>query len=214
MIHKEPSRGGGSFHISEIRTILFKVGDDIMIVTSAIIGAALAADAFAVSVVCGAADRTRKYSGALFTAGAFALFQMFMPIVGWSIGKVGSRAAEGFDHIIAFGILVFLGIKMMFDSRDSAGKEISPFSLRSLVLLAVATSIDALTVGIALPAAAQINALPELLTAVAVIGAVTFIMCFAGYLSGRRMRKLDPQTAMLAGGAVLILVGIKTLIAG
>lgn len=185
-----------------------------LIVTSAVIGAALAADAFAVSVVCGAADRTRRYTGALLTAGIFGFFQMLMPVAGWSIGKVGSKAASGFDNIIAFGILVFLGIKMMFDSRDNGIAVKKPFSLVSLFLLAVATSIDALTVGIALPAAAQITALPELFQSAAIIGGVTFIMCLAGYLSGRRLRSLNPQIALLVGGAVLIAVGIRTLIAG
>ncbi len=186
-----------------------------MIVTAAVIGAALAADAFAVSVVCGAGDKTRKFTVAVLTAGTFALFQMLMPVAGWSIGRVGCRAVEGFDHIFAFGILIFLGIKMMLDSRsDGNDKRTVPFSARSLLLLALATSIDALTVGIALPSAAGVSNLSGLILSVSVIGGITFMICLAGYLAGRKLRSLDPQAALIAGGVVLIIVGIRTLLAG
>ncbi len=179
------------------------------------IGAALAMDAFAVSVVCGSSDRTRRLRCAVLTAAAFGIFQMIMPILGWSIGKVGSRAVEGFDHIIAFGILVFLGVKMIIDSFGNIMDKASvSFDLRSLVVMAFATSIDALTVGIVLPSTVGAETFASLAAAVAMIGTVTFTLCFAGYQLGRRISTLNPRAAQIIGGIVLIALGIKSLITG
>lgn len=185
------------------------------VVSAAIIGAALAMDAFAVSVVCGSSDRTRRLRCAVITAAVFGIFQMIMPILGWSVGKVGSRAIEGFDHIIAFGILVFLGVKMIIDSFGSImDKPSESFDLRSLLIMAFATSIDALTVGIVLPSAVGAETFTSLIAAVSIIGAVTFLLCLIGYQLGRKISTLNPRAAQIIGGIVLIALGIKSLITG
>ncbi len=184
-------------------------------VSAAIIGAALAMDAFAVSVVCGSSDRTRRLRCAVITAVAFGIFQMIMPVLGWSVGKVGSRAIEGIDHIVAFGILVFLGVKMIIDSfGDIMDKKSSAFDLRSLTVMAFATSIDALTVGIVLPSAVGAETFSSLAAAVSIIGSITFLLCFIGYQLGRRISTLNPRAAQIIGGIVLIALGIKSLITG
>ncbi len=184
-------------------------------VSAAMIGAALAMDAFAVSFVCGSSDRTKRLRCAVITAAVFGIFQMVMPILGWSVGKVGSRAIEGFDHIIAFGILVFLGIKMIIDSfGDIVSRTSTAFDFRSLTVMALATSIDALTVGIVLPSAVGAESFGSLITAVSIIGGVTFLLCLVGYQLGRRISTLKPKAAQIIGGAVLILLGVKSLITG
>ena len=190
-------------------------GDVMSAVSAAIIGAALAMDAFAVSFVCGSSDRTKRLRCAFITAAAFGIFQMIMPILGWSVGKVGSKAIEGFDHIIAFGILVFLGVKMIIDSFGNImDKKSDVFDLRSLIIMALATSIDALTVGIVLPSAVGAETFTSLIMSVSIIGAVTFILCFIGYQLGRRISNLNPRITQIIGGIVLIALGIKSLITG
>lgn len=183
------------------------------VISAALIGAALAADAFAVSVVCGSSDGANRKGAAVMTAAAFGIFQTFMPVLGWSIGKVGSTAVTGFENIIAFGVLVFLGTKMIIDSRNGAVKDFpSGMSrVRSLLAMAVATSIDALTVGIVLPTAAGAGNVSELLCVVLIIGGITFFLSFCGYHIGRKIRTLDPTKAQIIGGIVLILIGIKEL---
>ena len=185
------------------------------IASAALIGAAVAQDAFAVSALCGSSDRTKRIRSAVITAFTFGFFQMIMPVLGWSIGKVGSHAIDGFDNFIAFGILAFLGLKMIIDSRkgitDSEGQ---PPSIKKLLALSFATSVDALTVGIVLPASADVQNFPELVTAVLIIGSVTFIISVFGYLLGRKFNGINPAAAQIIGGIILILLGLKCLLLG
>ncbi len=185
--------------------------------SSAVMGAAVAQDAFAAAAMYGTRDRTKRMRPVWITAAIFALFQMLMPMLGWSIGKAGSSAVSGFDHIIAFGILSFIGIKMMLDSKlkiNDGSKDNDVMNFRSLLSMAFATSIDALTVGITLPSAVGANSFSQLLTAVSIIGSVTFLISFTGYLLGRKLSRLNPSAAQVIGGAALTALGIKTLITG
>ena len=185
-----------------------------LILSSVLIGAAVAQDAFAVAAMYGSVDRTKRFRSAVLTAGIFALFQTFMPVLGWSIGKVGSKAVAEYDHIIAFGILSFIGIKMMLDSRSSAvyEKSCASLRLRELITAAFATSVDALTTGITLPAATGAENAAGMILSVLIIGSITFIISLSSYFLGRRIGDLNPRLAMLSGGAVLIAIGIKTLL--
>lgn len=180
-----------------------------------IIGAALAMDAFAVSVSCGSEDKSDKYSYkyAFVTAFFFGLFQMLMPIIGWSVGKVGSSVIDGFDEWISFGILTFLGAKMILDSRnpDKIGSQ-SSFGIKLLLIMAAATSIDALTAGIVLPSAVNAYSMTEMIISAAIIGIVTFVLSFLGYLIGKFLNRVNPSLAEIIGGAVLIILGIKSVI--
>ncbi len=178
-----------------------------------LIAVALAADAFAVSVVCGASDRTVKLRTGIITAAMFGIFQCLMPVLGWSIGTVGSKAIDGFDHIAAFGILVFIGIKMIYDSRG--GSAIQSFSdIKTLFTLSFATSIDALTVGVTLPSVAGAKSFPMIMLTSLIIGGVTFVMCVAGFFIGKSAGHFKPSFIQMTGGGVLIFLGIKALIEG
>ena len=175
-------------------------------------GAALAADACAVSVVCGASAE-KKNVGAVSAALSFGLFQAVMPIVGWSVGALGSRMISGFEGIAAFAVLCFLGVKMMLDCFRPP--EVMPgVGLRGLLLLSVATSVDAMTAGIALPAAVGATSFPGLLAACGIIGGITAVLSFIGYIAGSRATRHFPVAARLIGGAALTALGIKALIMG
>lgn len=179
-----------------------------------LIGTALAMDAFAVSVVCGSADRTGRIRGCLLPAFLFGFFQMFMPVLGWSVGKSGSRVIDGFDHIIAFGVLLFLGIKMILDSFDGIAAHPLTKDRRALLMMAVATSVDALAAGIVLPSAAGVGDIMQLMVSVIIIGGITFFLCTVGYLLGKKVSRLDPAKAQILGGIVLAVLGIKSLLTG
>ncbi len=184
-----------------------------MSVTAVILlGVALAADAFAVSVVCGTKSHCSGSVTAAAAASAFALFQMLMPVLGWSIGKTGSRFLGIYQNTAAFVILVFLGIKMIADSRDKFRQpEKRCITPKLLLLMAVATSIDALAAGIALPSTAGIENYAQLLCAAGIIGGITFILSIIGYISGKGLSRIEPASAQIIGGIVLIALGIKSL---
>ncbi len=174
------------------------------------LGTALAMDAAAASITCGMVGKQKPtWYAALLPAGVFGMFQMLMPVLGWSIGKVGSSVAADFDHIAAFLILLFLGTKMLLDARHPSGKPVG-----SLWLLALATSIDALAAGITLPTAVGAAAPMAMFQAVLCIGGVTFAWSLLGYWLGSRFRRINAAYTGMAGGAMLILIGIKTLLTG
>ena len=122
------------------------------ILSSVTIGLSLAADAMAAAVSCGIKNNNSRRSTAFRAAGLFAGFQMIMPVLGWSIGRVAGGMLGGMEHIAAFVILVLLGLKMLYDAGRDPLKAAG--GMKELILLSVATSIDALAVGTVLPAAA------------------------------------------------------------
>lgn len=185
-----------------------------IIISSAVIGIAVAQDAFAVSVLYGTRDRSKKLSYAFLVSAVFAMFQMLMPVLGWSVGKAGSNAVKGIDNILAFGILTFIGIKMMIDAKTGIDtkKLDGRFDFRNVLFMAFATSIDAMTIGITLPVAVGADNFVKMLIAVLLIGGVTFVICLSGYLLGRRFSDIDPVFAQTVGGIILIVLGIKTMI--
>ncbi|MGN0469555.1 MAG: manganese efflux pump MntP family protein [Acutalibacteraceae bacterium] len=179
------------------------------------IGTALAADASAVSLSYGSSDKHFSVKIAVITALTFGVFQMLMPVLGWSIGKVGSTFVQNYDHWIAFAILAFLGIKMIYDSRCDSRRDFPQSRrLRVLIAMAFATSIDALTAGIILPSAVGADTPLTMFLAVSIIGTITFLLSLIGFFIGRRFRTLSPKTAEIFGGIVLIVIGIKTLLTG
>lgn len=172
-------------------------------------GTALAADAMAASFSRGLKKNDNTSAGALKTALCFGFFQTAMPVLGWSIGKVGGRMIAGAGNWVAFSILLFLGIKMLTDSV-SQKKEAN--SGVGLLLLAFATSIDALASGLTLPVAAGADTTASLLLCVAIIGFITFLLSLAGSYFGRSFSRFQPGAAGAAGGIMLILLAIKTVI--
>ena len=165
---------------------------------------ALAMDAFAVALTQGCRFRP-SLRGGLAIALTFGVFQALMPLAGWVIGAVALIYVEAVDHWIAFGLLTFLGVRML---GGHVGEEEAARALtgRSLLIAGVATSIDALAAGITLP---TLGVSPWL--AVALIGIVTFVMSGAGVLLGRRAGDHLGEWAERAGGIILIGLGLKIL---
>lgn len=193
-------------------------GDCLDFISVMAIGIALAMDAVAVSVSCGSLSKSSTLKYVVFTAFTFGFFQFFMPVLGWSIGKVGKNFVEDFDHWIAFGILCFLGIKMIYESKKNNDCELlrenEQNKLKTLIVMAFATSIDALTTGIVLPTTVKADTPLFMFLAVLTIGIITFILSLIGFFVGKSFRTISPKAAEIFGGIVLIVIGIKTLITG
>lgn len=169
----------------------------------------LAMDAFAVSVASGIAMRNFHIGHALRMAAAFGLFQAIMPVIGWLAGIAMQSFVSSFDHWVAFALLTLIGIKMIYEATriEEAESESNPFALYVLLLLALATSIDALAVGITFAMLKCAIVMP-----VAVIGFVTFTLCFAGVRIGTVSGHCFEKKIEVAGGLVLIGIGLKILI--
>ena len=174
----------------------------------------LAMDCFAVSVCAGLAMSRIRWRPILTTAFFFGFFQGLMPALGWLLSFSFNRYIEAYDHWIAFGLLAFLGIRMI---REEFQKEESPecHSLhiekpKTLLVLAVATSIDALAVGISF-ACVGYRDLPSVLPPALVIAIVSFLLSIAGFLGGILFgRRFNPR-AGLVGGVILVAIGAKVL---
>ncbi len=177
----------------------------------------LAMDAFAVSVTNGALTRNLKISYALKLAGCFGIFQMVMPVMGWIIGKAGESLISALDHWIAFVLLAFIGGKMIADYVNALKDNTIPekrdcLCEKTILVLAIATSIDALATGVILPSAAGADTLLLMLIAVVLIGVITFIICMSGVYLGKIFGYFVSKHAGLTGGIVLMLIGIKILL--
>lgn len=172
---------------------------------------ALSMDAFAVSVCKGLGMRRMRYDQALVISLYFGVFQALMPLIGWLLGTSFSRYIQEFDHWIAFVLLAFLGGKMLWDvfhEKEDGEQESAERRLdhRELFMLAIATSIDALAVGIAF-ACLDVN----IWSSISIIGVTTLVISFAGVWIGNRFGNRFQKKAEIAGGLVLILIGVKIL---
>lgn len=179
-----------------------------------LVGVGLSMDAFAVSICKGLGMARVNYRHALVIALFFGVFQAGMPLVGWALGSQFAALVEPVDHWIAFGLLAIVGGKMLWDAFheedecpacDGGGEQ--RLDYRELVMLAVATSIDALAVGIGF-AFLQIN----IIEAVLVIGVTTFVLSFAGVALGGQFGARFRKPSTILGGVVLILIGFKILL--
>lgn len=184
---------------------------------AAALGTALAADAAAVSVSCAVNSGShQKIRPGIGTALTFALFQAVMPILGWSIGKVGNGIFAAANHIIAFVILLFLGSKMLWDARSAECQMKSSdirYGMKEVLILAVATSIDALASGIAIPVSVGAHTAFEILMTSVIIGGITLVLSLLGYLLGMKMKNINVHYALIAGGLILVVMAMKTLFA-
>ncbi|GAB1431996.1 manganese efflux pump MntP family protein [Spirochaetota bacterium] len=186
-----------------------------MFFTYFLVGLGLTMDAFAVSVSSGMCIKDLKTYEAFRASLFFGLFQFGMPIMGWYLGSSFSVYIKELDHFIAFGLLSFIGDKMIYDairskSRAACDDEAETAKIRSintLLILSVATSIDALAVGLGY---ACIGA-PILVPAI-IIGMTTFTFCLFGFEFGRRIGSILKEWAEIAGGIVLIVIGLKILL--
>ena len=174
-----------------------------------LIAAGLAADAFAVSVAEGVAldDVTPRHT--LRMSLMFGLFQGLMPILGWTLGRSLQNAVGSFDHWVAFGILGFIGGKMIGDAIFGFATEARHEESRGLRLLglAVATSLDALAIGVSISMLKVTIWTPAL-----VIAVVTAVLCAFGMQAGRRIGTRIGRRAEVVGGIILVCVGVMILI--
>lgn len=165
-------------------------------------------DAFAVSVACGFAMRPCRLGMAFRLAFSFGLFQCIMPLGGWGVGVSLRRIIESCDHWIAFGLLSIIGARMIYESfkGHGAGTGAAYLSLAGLLALSVATSIDALAVGVSFAFLDTGIVQPAL-----IIGVTTFALCFAGVWLGGRFGHFFENKLEAAGGLVLIGISVKIL---
>ena len=174
------------------------------------IALALAMDAFAVSLSVGLTVKRATEGQTFRLAFHFGLFQSLMPVVGWTAGESIIKYIQEFDHWVAFGLLLAVGSKMIFESfqreRDLKVEKPDPTRGVSLFVLSVATSLDALAVGLSLAALHVDIIYPAL-----VIGFVAFAMTVVGMKIGPLLGKVVGKRAELMGGATLLLIGIKIL---
>ena len=172
-----------------------------------LIGIGLSMDAFAVSIGKGLSTKSLTPRHYLSVGVWFGGFQALMPIVGFLLGVSFASLVESFDHWIAFVLLGVIGSNMIRESLKGDECEIHPdFSARAMFMLAIATSIDALAVGVSF-AFLQIDILP----AASIIGVTTFILSMVGLRIGNIFGCRFKSKAEFAGGVVLIIIGIKIL---
>jgi len=175
-----------------------------------LIGVGLSMDAFAVSICKGLNMRKINYFHGFITALFFGFFQAFMPLIGFFLGKQFNSYITSIDHWITFVLLAFIGGKMIFEAikEEEECKSCNDIlNIKELFVLAVATSIDALAVGVTF-AFMEVSIIPSVL----LIGVTTFIISFIGVIIGNIFGSKYKEKAEIFGGIILILIGIKILI--
>lgn len=171
----------------------------------------LSMDAFAVSVCKGLSTPKASLKHGAVCGAWFGGFQALMPLIGFFLGTMFAGVIEAFDHWVAFGLLAVIGINML---KEAFSKEAScescdgGFGFKTMFVMAVATSIDALAVGISLAMAGNVN----IWLAVALIGATTFCLSALGVKLGNVFGSRYEKGAQIAGGVILILLGTKILL--
>ena len=178
-----------------------------------LLAVALAMDCLTVSMVSGVIVRQRLWGMMLRMALFFGVFQALMPLIGWVGIRLFSQWIEAVDHWIAFGLLVVIGGKMLMEAFEQEEEHtFYPRKLTIQLLLAVATSIDALAVGISMGCTGY-HSISQLTMPLVIIGAVSFLFSITGYLVGIRFgrqvtKRIKPE---IIGGIILILIGVKIL---
>jgi putative Mn2+ efflux pump MntP len=173
-----------------------------------LIALGLAMDAFAVSLGAAAAGRAQGGRAAFRLAFHFGLFQFMMPVIGWFAGRLVASLIASIDHWVAFFLLLFVGLRMVSASRHGQpSSQLDPSRGWTLVMLAIATSIDALAVGISLAMLAV-----DIWYASAVIGLVAAALSLAGVRLGTLLQASFGRWVELAGGILLIAIGARILL--
>jgi len=175
-----------------------------------LISIGLAMDAFAVSLTTGFVIN-KNFVGNAFKIGiSFGFFQFIMPIIGWLACIRFRSYIENTDHWIAFGLLTFIGVKMLYDGLHSKKENNTlknDLSYKTLLVLSIATSIDALAVGVSLATIDE-----NIINAAVMIGITAFLLSIMGVFLGRKFGSLFKNKAEIAGGLILIIIGIKILV--
>lgn len=175
------------------------------------IAVALAMDAFAVSISYGCGLRQFRARVMFWVAGAFALFQGGMTLLGYAAGCTFAQYIKALDHYVAFGLLLFIGAKMIREAfrgeEHCEAVDPSAINFRRLLVLSLATSIDALAVGLSF-AFLEVRILPASL----IIAAVTLLFSMIGVKAGHVLQKIFGRKIEILGGAILIIIGFQILI--
>jgi manganese efflux pump family protein len=179
------------------------------LITIFLLAVALGVDAFSVAIGIGAASTKRSWSPVLRLAAAFGLFQFAMPIAGWLAGLTVVNIIGGLDHWIAFALLTFVGCKLIWDAlgKDEEKETNDQTKGMPLLLLSIATSIDALAVGFSFSVLKE-----QVLFPAVIIGVVCFLMTVNGMIFGKELARIFGKKVGIFGGLVLIAIGVKILI--
>lgn len=176
--------------------------------TLLILAVALAMDSVAVSIAIGSKYRDLLLQRTLFVAGVFGFFQGAMPVAGYFIGITFAEYVQSFDHWIAFVLLVGLGAKMLYEAyKNEFDEEVTDLSNKALITLGIATSIDAMAIGVTFAFLQT-----DIYTAASVIALVTFILCVVAVYVGKKLGSLLESKAEMLGGIILIGLGFKILL--
>lgn len=174
-----------------------------------ILAVGLSMDAFAVSICKGLAMKKAAWKAQLCCGAWFGGFQALMPLIGYFLGSLFIDAISAIDHWIAFALLAIIGINMLREALNGEEENTdADLSVKTMFLMAVATSIDALAVGISLAMAGVSN----IFLAVLLIGATTFVLSAVGVRVGNVFGSRYEKKAELMGGVILILLGVKILL--
>lgn len=175
-----------------------------------LIGVGLSMDAFAVSICKGLSVQKVQGKHLLCVGAYFGIFQALMPMLGYFLGTTFASLIDQFDHWIAFILLAIIGANMIREALGSDDEEEAnaDFGFKTMLMLAIATSIDALAVGVSLAMAGDVN----ILLAVILIGATTFVLSALGVKIGNIFGSRFEKKAQAAGGVILILLGVKILL--
>ena len=179
-----------------------------------LLGIGLAMDAFAVSVCKGLAIKKLNWKNTIIIASYFGIFQAAMPVIGYLLGSSFANLITRFDHWIAFILLLIIGVNMIRDSfADNSQEKNDKIDFKTMTILALATSIDALAIGISF-AFLGVQDYTEILPPISIIGFVSFVMSLIGLIFGIQCgcgiaRKLKAE---LWGGIILVIIGLKILI--
>ena len=171
------------------------------------IGIGLAMDAFAVSICKGLSMKKIKWKNAAIIAIYFGVFQAFMPSIGYFLGNSFNDSVKIIDHWIAFILLSFIGLNMIRESFEKEEESNDSVDFKTMIVLAIATSIDALAVGVTF-AFFKVN----LYLSITVIGIITLILSLIGFIIGNKFGDKFQNKAELTGGAILIIIGLKILL--
>ena len=179
-----------------------------MDITILLIALGLAMDSFSVAIANGLATKTFKITKALKISAFFGFFQAIMPIIGWYAGVYILDLISDFDHWVAFFLLTFIGVRMIYESiRNESDNFVRSHDIKILLILSIATSIDALAVGLSL----SFLEISVLFPAI-VIGVVTFLLSFLGVFVGGRFGSILKNKVEVLGGLILIGIGLKILL--
>jgi len=179
------------------------------LITIILVAIGLSVDGFSVAIGIGAANTKRSWAPVLRLAAAFGLFQFAMPIAGWLAGLTIANVIANYDHWIAFALLAYVGSKMIWEALKKEEEKETDDQTKGLplLLLSIATSIDALAVGFSFSVLKEQILFPSV-----IIGIVCFLMTAVGVIFGKVLARIFGKKVSIFGGVVLIGIGIKILI--